>query len=360
MPSLSKLKPERDCAHSRRTNTVKKTIAKTDAKNVTEPVFSSYGPAVIELVNGSKGISIESLPDGPLLTIVGFLNVTDLKHVDCASQSFKKLTRTMGPWRALGNSEFQGMEIDNELFDDGTKSNSQSLYLISHYYGKNTFRMDWKERFLWWRREVPKFRSPFNGRDLFEVKNSDEVSYCRCKFRTDHITKKGVYLEVTVNQNADNLSLAVVDFDEGGKSSVTFSPDTGAVIKETKIQETPRKVKGWYIQPLRHIPPRAQTVMRNERFEGSMGLYIKDEKIAFFRRYSHSRNAEWESTGFIISLDWAKGRKLTPCLAFRDEGAYNVSIAKVCSEPPFEPRKYDDAWTTNNWQELNWEGGANN
>ena len=35
----------------------------------------------------------------------------------------------------------------------------------------------------------------------------------------------GVYLEVEVNENPDNLSLVVVDFDDGERSSVTFSPD---------------------------------------------------------------------------------------------------------------------------------------
>jgi hypothetical protein len=35
------------------------------------------------------------------------------------------------------------------------------------------------------------------------------------------------YVEVQIKKNADNLSLAIVDFDQGGKSSVTFSPDTG-------------------------------------------------------------------------------------------------------------------------------------
>ena len=68
------------------------------------------------------------------------------------------------------------------------------------------------------------------------------------------------------SRTEDNLSLAVVDFESGGRSSVrfdwqisrqsvhfpqccmsrlslkrrTFSPDTGAVIREKKLRESPR------------------------------------------------------------------------------------------------------------------------
>ena len=218
-------------------------------------------------------------------------------------------------------------------------------------------KLDWKTRYVHFRRELPKFRTPFDGSILTDVKNSDEVSYCNCRFRTDLLEDSGIYLEVQVYANADNLSLAVVDFDEGGKSSVTFSPDTGAVIKETKIQETPRKVKGWYIQPLRHIPPKVGTsVIRNERFEGIMGLYVKQGKIAFFRKFAHGDSQDWETTGFVIGLDWVHGRKITPCLVFRDEGPYHVCVNKISQEPPIEPEKFESAWDIKNWQELNWEG----
>ena len=44
---------------------------------------------------------------------------------------------------------------------------------------------------------------------------------------------------LSVNQIIDQFKNSI----QGGKSSVTFSPDTGAVIKETKIQENPRKVR---------------------------------------------------------------------------------------------------------------------
>jgi hypothetical protein len=42
-----------------------------------------------------------------------------------------------------------------------------------------------------------------------------------------------------------------------------------------KIQESPRKVLGSYIQPLER---------RTERFEGYMGMYVKNGLLAFYRK----------------------------------------------------------------------------
>eukprot|EP00399_MALV-I-05_sp_L67-4_P000201 gene202-34_t len=267
------------------------------------------------------------------------LDMQSLCKTDTTCRQFRHMNRSHGPWRSLGSRMYQGLEIDNEVFDDKSRHEDKN----DAFHEKKMLRMDWKTRYVYWRRELPKFRAPFEESTLTDVKNSDEVTYCKTRIRTDYLKNEGVYMEVEIIANADNLSFAVVDFIEGGKSSVTFSPDTGAVIKETKIQETPRKVKGWYIQPLRHIPPKTTQAMRNERFEGSMGLYIKNGKIAFFRKYAHAKT-DWESTGFIIGLDWAHGSKLTPCLAFRDEGHYHVRVNKIDSVPPFEPARYETAW----------------
>jgi hypothetical protein len=135
---------------------------------------------------------------------------------------------------------------------------------------------------------------------------------------------------VEVLVNPDNLSMAVVDFEAGGCSSVTFSPDTGAVIRERKVREAPRKVEGAYIQPLPTVP-------LGRRFHGLMGLFLCKGQLAFFRRCVAAGSEErepWESTGFVSDLSWAEGRRLTPCLAFRDEGAYRVRVVAVTTNPP--------------------------
>ena len=51
----------------------------------------------------------------------------------------------------------------------------------------------------------------------------------------DLLVDMEIYVEVEIEKNADNLSLAIVDFDQGGKSSVTFSPDTGTRMVKFEI-----------------------------------------------------------------------------------------------------------------------------
>ncbi|CAE8641082.1 unnamed protein product, partial [Polarella glacialis] len=99
--------------------------------------------------------------------------------------------------------------------------------------GSNRSEDSWKARCALFRRSTPTFSAPFNGSEISHVDNPDEVAYCRCRLRTDLLDARpdrGVYIEVDVRSNVDNLSLAVVDFEGGGRSSVTFSPETGAVL----------------------------------------------------------------------------------------------------------------------------------
>ena len=98
------------------------------------------------------------------------------------------------------------------------------------------------------------------------VSRPDALAYCKCRLRTDVLAAPsvpGVYMEVDVRSNADNMSLAVMDFEGGGTSSVTFSPETGAVLRERKVKEAPRVIEGSYM----HLLPQN---MRSRRFEGSI------------------------------------------------------------------------------------------
>jgi hypothetical protein len=210
---------------------------------------------------------------------------------------------------------------------------------------------------------VPTFCAPFGGPEIVSVAHPDEVAYFRCRLRTDILhASHGIYLEVEVLANPDNLSMAVVDFEAGGCSSVTFSPDTGAVIREMKVREAPRKVEGAYIQPLPMVPP-------GRRFHGHMGLYLHEGRLAFLRRCAVSPPVEagssatagpqelgpWETTGFVSDLGWAKGRRLTPCLAFRDEGAYRVRVVAVGAVPPLDVEKGPEG--DGGWSGFDWEVG---
>lgn len=311
--------------------------------------------------------ALKELADGPYFVLASQLDEYDLCQTEATCRLLYKLSSTLGVWRCLGARTFHGMELDSHGTFDFGKENKE-------YPEKDEklVRIDWKRRYRYFKTETPKFRTPFEGAQITMVQNPDEVAYCKCKLRTDLLQTDayriasvwgvsssrakrdtgGVYLEVEVSANADNLSLVVVDFDEGGKSSVTFSPDTGAVIKEKKVQESPRRVKGAYIQPLQP---------KLDRFQGKMGLYVRNGHIAFFRRYkskdSEAEDEPWESTGFVIDLSWADGKRLTPCLAFRDEGPYCVQVVRVDSNPPIQPQKMIAAYLEKNWSELNWEGG---
>lgn len=174
----------------------------------------------------------------------------------------------------------------------------------------------------------------FEKRKIVKVLQADEVAYtCGMLDKREIESHKcQLFMEVKIDQNADNLSLAIVDFDQGGKSSVTFSPDTGAVIRETKIQESPRKVAGSYIQPL----------MRNrESFEGKMAILIRHGLLCFYRQYWYREKdangvtkkdgrithyGPYECTGYCTDFSWAHSNYLTPCIAFRDTGAYHAEV----------------------------------
>eukprot|EP00397_Hematodinium_sp_SG-2012_P015228 GEMP01015502.1.p1 GENE.GEMP01015502.1~~GEMP01015502.1.p1 ORF type:complete len:346 (+),score=82.54 GEMP01015502.1:75-1112(+) len=331
------------------------------------------------------------IPDDIFAVIFGKLNATSLRSTDATCKTFCALNRSLSLWRLLGARKFAGLELDDRgMFEQpiaprmarncnmmgepilpsfgnpAVLANPTPLGARRHAKNGTTAgaqvvstrgkerrevprtEVNWKLRYAHFSRDVYEFRSPFDPVQIANVLTPDEVAYTKCRLRADYIIANpdiSIYLEVGVAANADNLSLALVDFDEGGKSSVTFSPDTGAVIKETKVQESPRRVKGSYIQPVKP---------NFTKFEGKMGMYVRMGLIAFFRQYA---TQPWESTGFCVNFSWAKGKRLTPCLAFRDEGKYLTRITKVSQHPPFEPHWHVDSFDDSKWEELNWEGG---
>jgi len=241
----------------------------------------------------------------------------------------------------MGEQVFYGMELDVvggfQLFEQIRPGSSET----------------WKARNALFRTSTATFSHPFRGTEISHVESPDEVAYCRCRLRTDLLALRpdsGIYVEVEVSANADNLSLAVVDFEGGGRSSVTFSPETGAVLRERKVRESPRAIEGTYIHLL---PPAAQ----GHRFEGRMGLYLRGGHLSFFRKWKKPTNScndapGWETTGFCTDLKWAQGPRLSLCLAFRDNGPYKVCISEVSTQPPFVPAPSKDAYQDNKWSLL--------
>jgi len=319
---------------------------------------------------GPPRMTLADLADGPYFVIAAQLGAVDLRNVDAVCRLTRDLNRVNGgPWCHLGRQAFRGMELDGpgvfEPEDDDAAAGPGTLACI----GRKRQCIDWKGRYARFLEGVTQFRSPFLGMEISAVDQADEIAYCRCKLRTDFLDAGrgcGVYLEVEVRKNPDNVSLAVVDFEAGGCSSVTFSPDTGAVIRERKIRESPRKVEGTYIQPL-------TTITSGQGFEGSMGLYLKGGHLAFFRRHAAAAPESgdagaaaadrelvlgpWECTGFVTDLSWAEGRRLTPCLAFRDVGTYQVCMTRVGAQPPVAPQRSTLAYEESNWRSLDWDAG---
>jgi hypothetical protein len=261
------------------------------------------------------------------------LDASGLRQTDATCKMFKKMNANL--WEAMGRSVFYGLELPGYgMFEDPADHND------AEQPRRKRLCVDWRGRFRKFGSLVHNFRDPFGPR-ICNVEQADEVAYGLCYLRRDILTEKperGIYFEVDVLNNADNISLSVVDFDDGGKSSVTFGPMTGAVLRETKVLEQPGVVQGAYIQPLSK---------RQEKFMGHMGIYIKNGEIAFFRKVM---GEPWETTGFIADLSWAEGTRLTPCLAFRDGGAYNVSVTQVGPTPPITPQRDAKAFKASAWR----------
>eukprot|EP00930_Biecheleria_cincta_P055417 TRINITY_DN41737_c0_g1_i1.p1 TRINITY_DN41737_c0_g1~~TRINITY_DN41737_c0_g1_i1.p1 ORF type:complete len:407 (-),score=53.88 TRINITY_DN41737_c0_g1_i1:193-1311(-) len=285
---------------------------------------------------------LASLAAGPYLGIASYLDAHDLSHTDAACRQLRAVNKlTTGPWHSLGECTYRGMELEVvggfQSFGQDHAGNSEN----------------WKARWNFFRQTIPSFSSPFAGREILRVANSDIVAYCRCRLRTDILAlhpDKGIYVEVDISANADNLSLAVVDFDGGGQSSVTFSPETGAVLRECRVRDSSVEIEGTYI----HLLPSAGT---GHRFQGTLGLYLKGGHLAFFRRWrgivaGNRVQGAWECTGFCTDLKWAQGKRLSVCLAFRDSGAYRVSISKIGSEVPFSPKPSAEAYEESKWSRL--------
>jgi hypothetical protein len=300
---------------------------------------------------------LELAEGGPYFFVGSLLDPVSLCCTDAACRSLRDLNQACrGPWHELGLQDFKGLELDGEgAFEergsvDTVRLNGQRLALTN-----------WKERYISFRAEVPTFRAPFQGNEITDVFQADEIAYLRCRLLSDMLGpgpfQASIYLEVAVLANPDNVSLAVVNFEAGGRSSVTFSPSTGAVIRERKVNEEPRRVEGEYVQPLPIATP------LGSGFEGFIGLYLHQGHLAFFRK-SVSRSGDsmepavgsWECTGFVTDLSWAEGRQLTPCLAFRNEGAYRVRVTRVGScSPPVRPERNAMAYEGASWNSLDWD-----
>jgi len=281
------------------------------------------------------GLTLMDLPENAFLLAATFLDASSLCRLDATSRgSFSLNQLHVGAWRELGVSKFAAIELESQgTFDSVARAS----------------RIDWKSRYVSFLRGLATFRSPFMGQEVHFVSKPDEVVYTRTMISTAAKTHDAVYMEIEILSNPDNISVAVVDFEAGGDSSLTFSPDTGAVIRERKIQDEPRKLEGSYVQPLPAGPSQ-------EGFVGKIGIYFCGQHVAFLRQFAtHHGHLQWETTGFVTDLSWAEGRCVTPCLAFRDKGAYYVRLANFGKVPPVAVGRPPAVYDESRWTNLDWE-----
>ncbi|CAE8686308.1 unnamed protein product, partial [Polarella glacialis] len=169
--------------------------------------------------------SLQELAEGPYFILALMLDANSLCRTDATCRLLRQLNRAhIGPWRALGARAFHGMELEREGTFEQPQPEPERGELCK-YSGRKLARIDWKGRYHHFRSDVPTFCTPFLGREISSVAHPDEVAYFRCRLCTDVLGaeyEQGVYLEVEVVDNPDNLSMAVVDFEAGGCSSVTF------------------------------------------------------------------------------------------------------------------------------------------
>lgn len=270
---------------------------------------------------------------GPYHDIASFFDVIDLCRIDAScSKFYRRNCAWGGAWQALGKQEFQGLQLEEKGKYGAFGSSSIS-------------NVNQKSRYLYFSQEVLKFCEPFAPTQIRSVQEVGDCAQLRCGIHTDLAKNVGIYIEIEVLANPDALTLAVVDWEGGGSSSVTFSPDEGMVLFERRTGVEANHVQGKYVDALPNSTPRS-------RFCGTIGLFVFAGRIAFFRRCQPLQSGDapaledgnfkdgkvsggqWESTGYISDFSWSQGSMLIPCIAFRNAGEYDVRISKVSSEPP--------------------------
>mmetsp|Transcript_125619 Transcript_125619/g.366978 ORF Transcript_125619/g.366978 Transcript_125619/m.366978 type:complete len:278 (+) Transcript_125619:54-887(+) len=277
---------------------------------------------------------------------MSFMDRRTLCRADAASRPLRVASCTHGgAWRAWGRRIFHGIQ----LWEGGAAFEPEA--------GAERVAC-WKRRYGLFAQEVATFRPPFGGTEIRLLEQADECAQLRCRLDAEVLADPagpGVFLEVEVLTNPNHVTLALVDWDAGGRSSVTFSPTTGTVFRERIVGDAPRRIHGDYLQ-------RLYAALPGVRFEGSVGLYVQGGRLAFFRRWRSCEADDfatgqpvWETTGFVTDLSWAQGPALTPCLAFCKEGAFHVRTACVCPEPPMQMQQVPAMCDEAAWKRFDWE-----
>jgi len=290
------------------------------------PLLKRHRAHVLQRLSTSCCPSFEGLSADLIGLIGSFLDTYILAQtLNIASRSTRRDIDDSHIWDTFFADDFSCFLLPVELLGRPTKSRE--------VYGEV-------------RTHLSQFRNAFGKKDIHSTHTDREVVYLNTIIVTEHLKDlpsfKGVYVEISVRKISDNLSFCLVDFDGEGTTSLTFSPDAGAVIRESQTND--EEIVGEYAAVLR----------KEKKFglekDSKMAVFISAEcKIAFMRYFG----GKWESTGEVTDCNWVAGGLLTPCLAFKDAGQYHINIEKMCiSERPPHIEASTEAPV---WKPLLWQ-----
>eukprot|EP00930_Biecheleria_cincta_P085828 TRINITY_DN75196_c0_g1_i1.p1 TRINITY_DN75196_c0_g1~~TRINITY_DN75196_c0_g1_i1.p1 ORF type:complete len:476 (+),score=62.26 TRINITY_DN75196_c0_g1_i1:227-1654(+) len=261
----------------------------------------------------------------------------------------------IGPWRMLGRCVFGGLEHGLGNFDSDAV-------------------LGWRSRYQMFRAQCSRFSSFLerNGQRTKIITSPNESSWGRlaastslqrrihanevidlgfdfCRERMETVST-GVYLEIEVLQNPDNLGLSLVLVGHSPLNSLTFCPEFGYVDLEWRTG--PHQCQGFRILVLPYIPG----AELGERFLGRLGVFLRSDSVAFYRRSSSAMSGQWETSGFFSFADcgWNSEHKVRACIAFRDEGTYSIRQTRLSWHPPISVET-KEAPSCSTWQPHVWE-----
>eukprot|EP00929_Paragymnodinium_shiwhaense_P011439 TRINITY_DN117128_c0_g1_i1.p1 TRINITY_DN117128_c0_g1~~TRINITY_DN117128_c0_g1_i1.p1 ORF type:complete len:357 (-),score=53.94 TRINITY_DN117128_c0_g1_i1:45-1115(-) len=305
--------------------------------------------------------SAHDLWDGPFCDVAAMLDVTSLCQLDASCRDAKSQTQhDGGAWFRRGFVDFRGFRLYHGEPDvwgmsgghvscGGSSSSKGSS--CSGSRAERELGTDWKSQYRRFRTSTRTFNEPFAGSELTTTAQSpeEEAAYLMCSLRGDVLSygdNGGVYIQVEVTRCPGSLSISLVDFEADVVSSVTFSPENGAVLCERQGREAPEELDGVFAQPLQSLPV-------DMSLRGMVALYVENGHLAFLRRvplrsFADASGeagmeevaaedwADWECTGFVCDLAWASSGCLRPCLGFSDAGgkAYQVRVVEVSNRRP--------------------------
>ncbi len=216
---------------------------------------------------------ISRLPDRPYQKVVNFLDIRGVCNLELVCCDIKQFNNEGDIWQTRGRKDFHGVRLNGEEFDDG--GNPRERYR-DWYCGEHVINFGGE---VFYDGRVQQIDNLANS--LFSIPSRDVTRLIDCKFHLPDVSSDSAFfLEIEIRSNPDCVSLSLLDLDN---TSVSFSPEFGCVIHETRNTKMVR-----YMQ--------AMPVLSQQHFTGCVGVLLYRGMLAFFRRQCGKK---WDSSGFV-------------------------------------------------------------